>query len=191
MGLRNDRKGQGSVEYLLLFGAIIVIAIAGLYVYYSYFTPGEATSVSIVINNPNKNAVDVMYEVRDTQVPSRVNKSSAPTKYYVPDGKEADTWTRLAPGETRTIPVPGSWRYQDSFYIEIAVRTAHSVNVEVKIGDKIDRFTARGPWKYSSNINGYLKSGSIIKYYTIQQKSATDLRSDEDIESTRKNVSNK
>ena len=32
----NDEYGQGAAEYILLFGGVIVIAIAALYIYYSY-----------------------------------------------------------------------------------------------------------------------------------------------------------
>ena len=33
-----DEKGQGAAEYILLFGGVIVIAIAALIIYQSYFT---------------------------------------------------------------------------------------------------------------------------------------------------------
>jgi uncharacterized protein (UPF0333 family) len=32
-----DEKGQGAAEYILLFGGVIVIAIAALIIYRSYF----------------------------------------------------------------------------------------------------------------------------------------------------------
>jgi len=32
-----DERGQGAAEYILLFGGVIVIAIAGLLIYNSYF----------------------------------------------------------------------------------------------------------------------------------------------------------
>lgn len=37
MGIFEDEKGQGAAEYILLFGGVIVIAIAGLLIYNSYF----------------------------------------------------------------------------------------------------------------------------------------------------------
>jgi hypothetical protein len=40
MDLINDENGQGSAEYILLFGGVIVIAIAALLIYRSYFNPG-------------------------------------------------------------------------------------------------------------------------------------------------------
>ena len=33
-----DNSGQGAAEYILLFGGVIVIAIAGLLIYRSYFS---------------------------------------------------------------------------------------------------------------------------------------------------------
>ncbi|MGL4669032.1 MAG: class III signal peptide-containing protein [Methanobacteriaceae archaeon] len=35
--LKNETAGQGAAEYILLFGGVIVIAIAGLFIYKSYF----------------------------------------------------------------------------------------------------------------------------------------------------------
>jgi hypothetical protein len=37
MGFLNDEGGQGAAEYILLFGGVIVIAIAALLIYRSYF----------------------------------------------------------------------------------------------------------------------------------------------------------
>ena len=33
-----DNSGQGAAEYILLFGGVIVIALAGLLIYRSYFS---------------------------------------------------------------------------------------------------------------------------------------------------------
>ncbi|AEG18524.1 class III signal peptide-containing protein [Methanobacterium paludis] len=38
MGFIEDEWGQGAAEYILLFGGVIVIAIAALFVYDSYFS---------------------------------------------------------------------------------------------------------------------------------------------------------
>ena len=40
MGFIYDERGQGAAEYILLFGGVIVIAIAVLLIYKSYFNPG-------------------------------------------------------------------------------------------------------------------------------------------------------
>ncbi|WP_297982625.1 class III signal peptide-containing protein [uncultured Methanobrevibacter sp.] len=36
--LTEDNNGQGAAEYILLFGGVIVIALAGLLIYRSYFS---------------------------------------------------------------------------------------------------------------------------------------------------------
>lgn len=36
MKILKDESGQGAAEYTLLFGGVIVLAIAALYVYYVY-----------------------------------------------------------------------------------------------------------------------------------------------------------
>ena len=38
MDIMKDEGGQGAAEYILLFGGVIVIAIAALLIYNSYFT---------------------------------------------------------------------------------------------------------------------------------------------------------
>lgn len=38
MSLLKDEKGQGAAEYILLFGGVIVIAIAALIIYQQYFS---------------------------------------------------------------------------------------------------------------------------------------------------------
>ncbi|MGF7117951.1 class III signal peptide-containing protein [Methanobacterium oryzae] len=38
MKFLSDERGQGAAEYILLFGGVIVIAIAALVIYNSYFT---------------------------------------------------------------------------------------------------------------------------------------------------------
>jgi hypothetical protein len=46
MDIINDNSGQGAAEYILLFGGIIVIAIAALTIYRSYFKPGASPFTS-------------------------------------------------------------------------------------------------------------------------------------------------
>lgn len=40
MDIISDISGQGAAEYILLFGGVIVIAIAALAIYRGYFNPG-------------------------------------------------------------------------------------------------------------------------------------------------------
>jgi hypothetical protein len=38
MDIMKDEGGQGAAEYILLFGGVIVIAVAALMIYRAYFT---------------------------------------------------------------------------------------------------------------------------------------------------------
>jgi len=40
MDIISDTSGQGAAEYILLFGGIIVVAVAALLIYFNYFNPG-------------------------------------------------------------------------------------------------------------------------------------------------------
>ncbi len=44
-----DLRGQGGAEYILLFAAIIVIAVAALYIYSSYFRFSENEAVDVIV----------------------------------------------------------------------------------------------------------------------------------------------
>ena len=41
--LKKENTGQGAAEYILLFGGVIVIAIAALLIYRGYFTSGQTS----------------------------------------------------------------------------------------------------------------------------------------------------
>ncbi len=61
MKFLSDESGQGAAEYILLFGGVIVIAIAALAIYYSYFNPtvspyNTAEDVYIVRSNVTNNS---------------------------------------------------------------------------------------------------------------------------------------
>ena len=49
MEFLSDESGQGAAEYILLFGGVIVIAIAALLIYNSYFA-GSGTNSAKDIN---------------------------------------------------------------------------------------------------------------------------------------------
>ncbi|HHX99817.1 MAG TPA: class III signal peptide-containing protein [Methanothermobacter sp.] len=40
MNIITDERGQGAAEYILLFGGVIVVAIAALLLYQAYFESG-------------------------------------------------------------------------------------------------------------------------------------------------------
>ena len=42
MDFLKDEGGQGAAEYILLFGGVIVIAIAALLIYKNYFNPNHS-----------------------------------------------------------------------------------------------------------------------------------------------------
>jgi hypothetical protein len=46
----NDESGQGAAEYILLFGGVIVIAIAALLIYRAYFQENSGLDASQDIN---------------------------------------------------------------------------------------------------------------------------------------------
>lgn len=68
MLFRKDSRGQGSTEYLLLYGAVIIIAIIALFIYLNYFgNPFSSTSnVTISITNNGEYVTSSLrYEVYD------------------------------------------------------------------------------------------------------------------------------
>jgi len=50
MEILKDEGGQGAAEYILLFGGVIVIAIAALLIYRAYFSASTAQKASTDIN---------------------------------------------------------------------------------------------------------------------------------------------
>jgi hypothetical protein len=47
MNIYNDESAQGAAEYILLFGAVILIAIAAVVIYRTYFKNKTALKASI------------------------------------------------------------------------------------------------------------------------------------------------
>lgn len=65
---RKDPRGQGSAEYLLLFGGVIVIAIMALFIYSSYFGNPMSSNSTITLAMTNNGAPigsSLRYEVYD------------------------------------------------------------------------------------------------------------------------------
>ena len=46
MDIMKDEGGQGAAEYILLFGGVIVIAVAALLIYRAYFTGNAGATAS-------------------------------------------------------------------------------------------------------------------------------------------------
>ncbi len=42
MGFLEDECGQGAAEYILLFGGVIIVAIAALLIYKNYLFPNQS-----------------------------------------------------------------------------------------------------------------------------------------------------
>jgi len=51
MSFLKDEGGQGAAEYILLFGGVIVIAVAALLIYKAYFTGNSGLQASQDITN--------------------------------------------------------------------------------------------------------------------------------------------
>lgn len=55
MNFLKDEGGQGAAEYILLFGGVIVIAIAALLIYRAYFQGSSGLNSSQDISNVRTN----------------------------------------------------------------------------------------------------------------------------------------
>lgn len=51
MNFVEDERGQGAAEYILLFGGVIVIAIAALFIYTQYFQGQSGINVQQDLQN--------------------------------------------------------------------------------------------------------------------------------------------
>ena len=51
MEILKDEGGQGAAEYILLFGGVIVIAVAALLIYRAYFTGSSGLNASADVNS--------------------------------------------------------------------------------------------------------------------------------------------
>jgi len=186
----DEKRGQGGAEYVLLFGAVIFIAIVALIIYKAYFIPINGTDVSLEITNPGSSSLNVMYEVRSTYYPDRIAGSSGKTKYLVPDGKEQTSYTTLKAGQTINVSVPGGLQQGDVIYVEVGVKqSGKSVLVTLTQGDKANSWTVSGPYSPygGKNAASYTKSGSVIKTITITETN-TGLKTSSDIATVREQL---
>jgi Flp pilus assembly pilin Flp len=51
MNFLKDEAGQGAAEYILLFGGVIVIAIAALVIYKAYFSSNSGLNAGQDVNS--------------------------------------------------------------------------------------------------------------------------------------------
>ena len=55
MEFLKDEGGQGAAEYILLFGGVIVIAIAALLIYRAYFTNNAGLILTMILASVRSN----------------------------------------------------------------------------------------------------------------------------------------
>ena len=55
MAFLEDEAGQGAAEYILLFGGVIVIAIAALVIYKAYFSSNSGLNAGQDVNTVRAN----------------------------------------------------------------------------------------------------------------------------------------
>jgi Flp pilus assembly pilin Flp len=55
MSFFKDESGQGAAEYILLFGGVIVVAIAALYLYFTYIEGVNPLNAAGDINQVRQN----------------------------------------------------------------------------------------------------------------------------------------
>lgn len=55
MNFLKDEAGQGAAEYILLFGGVIVIAIAALVIYKAYFSSNSGLNAGQDVNSVRAN----------------------------------------------------------------------------------------------------------------------------------------
>ena len=73
MKIVNDQSGQGIAEYILVFGAIIVIAVAALIYYNSYSSPQHSNSPQQSSNHQSSgDSQSLSYSVDISKVRSSV-----------------------------------------------------------------------------------------------------------------------
>ena len=57
MSFFKDESGQGAAEYILLFGGVIVVAIAALYMYFTYIKSINLVNINEDFDTVRNNAV--------------------------------------------------------------------------------------------------------------------------------------
>ena len=57
MSFFKDESGQGAAEYILLFGGVIVVAIAALYMYFTYIESINPVNINEDFDTVRNNAV--------------------------------------------------------------------------------------------------------------------------------------
>jgi uncharacterized protein (UPF0333 family) len=188
--LSTEKKGQGATEYLLLFGAVIIIAVVAIVIYSNYFNfqsnSNETVDVKLEITSINTPyALKAAYQVdKTTNGTTKIISGNARSTFYLNRGqKKTINLGKFYPGESFSVMVgvgrpdiepqdlPGSdWTGKNRWVL-----------VEISIGDKKSSYVVAGP--YNWNIN---PSGAVIQSFTIP--SNLGINSSVDISNTRINT---
>ena len=167
MGIRTEVRGQGSAEYILLFGAIIFIAIAGLVIYYSYFqqTTGNGTvDAKIEIQNLNTNSntaiTYALFEISDGGAPVRKAYAN-PT---------------IPKSQTKEYSL-GTLNRNKNYIMDVSVRSNGPVRVTLLVDNK----------QVSSMTVNYPSTGSMS--FSIPGKEGTSISCCQDAHTVRTEIS--
>jgi len=182
-----DLRGQGGAEYILLFGAIIVIAIAALYIYVSYFriSGDEAVDVTLTITNTGPSKSVFIYEA---------NNTTGGGSRHISSGNPGNRFFLLQPGASSTFSL-GRMTAGTSFTIEGGVgdprRGADDLRGigqrglwTLRIGNQTYSWTINGPYDYRKN-----PTGSVIMSFSISGGKGSPFRFSADQLRVRGNVS--
>ena len=185
--IMKDRGGQGGAEYILLFAAIIIIAVAALYIYSSYFKiPGnETVEVKLTITNIGPSKSKFIYEA---------NNTTGGGSRHIVSGDPGNRFFLLQPGSSRTFDL-GRMSAGTSFTVEGGVGDPKGGTADLrgigqmgrwtlKIGNQTYSWTISGPFDYRKN-----PTGSVLMSFSIAGGGGAPLRFTADQAQVRGNVS--
>jgi hypothetical protein len=185
--LFDDSKGQGAAEYLLLFGAIIIVAVAGLFIYYNYFNVQSNKTVDVKMDITSINtpyALKAVYEVdKNTNGVNKVISGGSTSFFYLnPGGTKTVNLGKFSSGESFTVMVgvgnpdvehqdlPGSdWTGKNRW-----------VQVKLTIGNDTTSWIVAGPYNWHIN-----PSGGVSKSFTISGGKGVGLSGSKDVSTVR------
>ncbi|WP_432703983.1 class III signal peptide-containing protein [Methanothermobacter thermautotrophicus] len=182
-----DLRGQGGAEYILLFAAIIVIAVAALYIYSSYFrfSGNEAVDVKLTITNIGPSKSKFIYEA---------NNTTGGGSRHIVSGDPGNRFFLLQPGTSRTFNL-GRMSGGTSFTIEGGVGDPKGGTDDLKgigqrgrwtltIGNQTYSWVISGPYDYRRN-----PTGSVLMSFSISGGGGSPFKFTSDQVKVRGNVS--
>ncbi len=169
--LIKDKRGQGGVEYLLLLGGVIVVAIAAIMIYQSYFDmgsgDGEPVDVTMNITHINSNfALKYVYQVNDTtnNTNSRIRSNSGQFQYLNKGQTNSVYLGKMDPGSSFNVMVAVGWPIPHQYDQAGSDWTGNNrwVRVDLAMGDDVTSWVVAGPYDWINN-----PSGAVIKSFTV------------------------